>query len=414
MNRFASCLLLSSFLVSISNAEELRYEDLPARIDQSNGRVQGARFTAEAAESRVGHFGRSFLPSVELNLGRESFRRGSAGTLTPSTGWGATARLNLFNGGRDLAEDQVLRSKSELSRFEQILGRQEELSLARMRFWEVLAFDERTRILSEAAAMNEQNAASAERRIRAGIATEADRVEFQLKKVAIEQDLARARADRGIALSRLKVLLGVGDQDLRPIGELTHLHDWEKEFSPGEVNLLPLAQKVEAQAQLAEAVRSVSAKSWLPSLDLYGGFVQPLEREESGTPSDRRETYLGIGLRFDVGSAVKSGVESRAARLERDAATSQARFERSRITEELKSQVTLLRLLHSQLHEADENVKRGESYLKLTRSEYGRGVKNSVDMLNASERYLDYKERRLSLLLDFQATLVQLKASQAR
>jgi outer membrane protein TolC len=68
----------------------------------------------------------------------------------------------------------------------------------------------------------------------------------------------------------------------------------------------------------------------------------------------------------------------------------------------LESELGELRLLHDQIHSAEENVVRAERYYKLTQSEYGRGVKNSPDVLGASEKLFENKLKRLEIIKDFQ------------
>ncbi|OYZ13487.1 MAG: hypothetical protein B7Y39_17580, partial [Bdellovibrio sp. 28-41-41] len=67
----------------------------------------------------------------------------------------------------------------------------------------------------------------------------------------------------------------------------------------------------------------------------------------------------------------------------------------------IENEVAELKLLHSQVHDAEENIVRAEKYYKLTQSEYARGVKNSPDMLSASEKIFEVKNKRLEILKDF-------------
>ena len=43
-------------------------------------------------------------------------------------------------------------------------------------------------------------------------------------------------------------------------------------------------------------------------------------------------------------------------------------------------------------HNAEENIKRAERYYRLTQSEYNRGVKNSPDVLGASQRLFAWQD----------------------
>ena len=61
-----------------------------------------------------------------------------------------------------------------------------------------------------------------------------------------------------------------------------------------------------------------------------------------------------------------------------------------------------LTFLHSQVHAAEENVKRATRYYALTQNEYSCGVKNSPDVVGASDRLLENQLMELRLLRDFQ------------
>jgi outer membrane protein TolC len=68
----------------------------------------------------------------------------------------------------------------------------------------------------------------------------------------------------------------------------------------------------------------------------------------------------------------------------------------------VENEMSELDLLHSQVHLAEENIKLAEKYYKLTESEYSRGVKNSPDVLGASNRLLEIKDKQLQIVRDFQ------------
>ena len=59
-------------------------------------------------------------------------------------------------------------------------------------------------------------------------------------------------------------------------------------------------------------------------------------------------------------------------------------------------------MLDSLVHEAGENIQRSKTYYNLTKSEYRRGVKNSSDMLSATERFIMAKVSKMQIIRDFQ------------
>ena len=72
-----------------------------------------------------------------------------------------------------------------------------------------------------------------------------------------------------------------------------------------------------------------------------------------------------------------------------------------------------MRFLHELIHDADRDVQTAERFVKLTLTEYNRGVKNGPDLLAASERYFEFRQRRTELFRSYyeaQAELLALSA----
>jgi len=125
-------------------------------------------------------------------------------------------------------------------------------------------------------------------------------------------------------------------------------------------------------------------------------------KEDFTDAKDRQETVLGLRLSLSLGEALTSRAEQAALLAEAQAAKAQASFAKRSVENHIHSEMNELKLLHSFVHEADGNIKRAERYYQLTQSEYTRGVKNSPDVLGASEKVFEARKRRLEILRDFQ------------
>ena len=113
---------------------------------------------------------------------------------------------------------------------------------------------------------------------------------------------------------------------------------------------------------------------------------------------------MGIRLSLSLESAIQGNAEATALNSEAQAAKSEAKFMKREVENHIHSEMTELRLLHSLVHEAEENITRANRYYKLTQSEYSRGVKNSPDVLGASEKVFEANKRYLEILKDFQVS----------
>ena len=56
------------------------------------------------------------------------------------------------------------------------------------------------------------------------------------------------------------------------------------------------------------------------------------------------------------------------------------------------------------IRSADQDIKTAENFLKLTESEYARGVKNGPDMLEAVKTYYEFREKRIQYYRDYYST----------
>ncbi len=92
-----------------------------------------------------------------------------------------------------------------------------------------------------------------------------------------------------------------------------------------------------------------------------------------------RETVLDLRLSMNVFDYFNGVRESAALMQEALAAKTEAH-----------SEIAELQFLHSQVHEAEESIKKANTYLKLTLNEYSRGVKNSSDVLGTTEKVCPY------------------------
>jgi outer membrane protein len=181
----------------------------------------------------------------------------------------------------------------------------------------------------------------------------------------------------------------------------------------------PAAQNVEVQALKAVESMGLLRKSqasrwWVPKLDLYSSYGIPsLSDEFARAVRHETEWTLGVALTLDLGDAVDDRIESKARSYEAMAAEKRAAHRAREITAADHEIRHDLKLLHELLHDADKDITKAEMFLRLTESEYSRGVKNGPDLLDALEKYYEFRDRRVTLYREYyeaQAELVALNA----
>jgi outer membrane protein len=258
--------------------------------------------------------------------------------------------------------------------------------------------------ISEAIDRNRLSLEAAKRRLSAGMGSETDRLEFEIHRNALEQDLAHARLEARNHRRELLTLLGlpVNGEFEFPL-RMDHSHKDELLSDSIEPDHHRDIKVLEAQAEVSSLAASRAARWWAPSLDLYGGYWLSNYRERNfDTLSDRLDTAAGVRLSlplFDGGSALS---DSRAKSREAEATRTRAEQTRRELKARLLGAQDELKLLHDLLHGAETAAEQARVYQKGTVSEYTRGLKNSPDVLSANQKLLEAQRRWADLRRDYQ------------
>lgn len=382
---------------------EITSTNLRELLERENPEVSASNQETDAAAERTGSWGRSFLPSIEADAGSENFRSAGQPRKTQPI-YGAEATINLYNGGTDRVEGKIrdLEFEKRQARGKRVLA--DELGKARTRYWELRFLQEKTQLLSETLKINDGNLARANRRIKSGVTTESDRIEFEMKAVDLKRELAETDLATLRARRDLLLLLGLPDEaDVRFPEKMLHDHDFEASLSHSAKDHEFMSKENEISAQQLDLERAKAARAWLPRLDAYALYRQntEMEREYADAP-DRVDSVVGLRLSLSLGGAVEANREKAAKSLEAKAAQLRADRTKREVATQVRGERDELTLLHDQVHDAEENIRRAESYERLTQSEYTRGVKNSPDVLGAAEKLFDMRNKRLEIIRDFQ------------
>lgn len=404
--KLLSLLAASLFLSqewALAESKTITSQNLRELLEAKNAKVRAAQKSKEAAAEKEGYLTRSFLPSLEAYAGQETFKPGRQPQVTEPA-YGAELRVNLFNGGKDQLENRV----RELSTQKRDFGVQrvvaEELEKARTEYWQSLYYREKIALLQVTLEVNKQNLNSADRRIRSGVATESDRVEFEMKAVELSQELSEAKMRQDSHFRNLQVLLGISKTEIGEFTEkLDHEHEYEVDLQHDMKDHEFLIKENEIQAEQNRLLATKEKREWWPKLDAFAAYNQYNERDkEFSNAEDRTESVVGVRISLSASAGLESRREGASLQKEAESSNALAQFQKTEIESHLANEMAELKLMHSQIHDAEENIKRAEKYYRLTQSEYGRGVKNSPDVLGASERLFETRNRRLEIVRDFQ------------
>lgn len=402
--------LLSLMLIpSRAEAVAVPFGEIPRIVMENNQHAQGAAYLRKSAEAGKGVLGRSFLPALEARGGAEAFKTGSQRQREEPFGF-LEARWNVFHGGRNQLEGRIADARSYAVSAEADLTLREEIRKARQGYWNLVALRELVGILEEAVSENRKNQGAAGTRIRAGIATETDRIEFEMHAAELAQELARFRLSAENTERSLAILLGLAEgTPIETPLSVGHEHSDSLLKVPYKEQEHPEVHSVLLRSLEADLESEKLRRWWTPSVDVFGSYgLHTFREREFDARAERMESVVGVQLSVQLFDGFNGRAETQRKALEAEG----LRREHIQASRELKARVegakAELKLTHQLIHESEETLKRSRAYLTRTLDEYRRGVKNSPDVLSASERNFSVRRRFVELRRDYQLARAEL------
>ncbi len=389
----------------------LTYEELPKLVLEKNENVQAARLTAQASEKRTGRLFRSFLPQLSAQIGSEEFKVGSAKSDQQDY-WNVEASINLYRGGRDKIENDIKVSLLEMNKSDYTIEYQTELKEAKQAYWRYIGIRQTIDDKKQGLEKTEVQIKSARKRAGAGVSTAADTVQFELQKITLNQDLRKLQLEQDLMLNKLSVAIGFDEHESLVIkGDFPALplKNFEAESLQIEKQIYVKSLKAKEKAEYLKAKQS--GRWWHPKVDLYSSYGLPsLSEEYSSAIRKDNEWKAGVRLTLDLGQGFDDQNESTARALDAKASALRAAHASREIVaqdHELRHDLTLLSEL---IKESDENLQSSERFLKLTQSEFSRGVKNGPDLIEAFNTYYGYREKRTKLYQEYYLNKIELES----
>jgi len=411
--RLIILLLLFNFQ---SQAVEVTSNNLKTLLEQKNSRILSSKHQIQAAKEREGILMRSFMPSLRLSASQESIKTGISDQFKTQPVYGADATLNLYNGGRDSFESEIRKTNTQLHsvQAEQILNM--ELQKVRSVYWEILYLKNKAQLLNDAVEINKSNTSAATRRIRSGVATNTDQLEFDMEAVNLKRELEFTGIQLNNATNMLYVLLNFdASEKLEFKEELLHEHEIDAMFNKSANNFEFQYKNLELTSELNNLHASKEKRSLLPKIDAFASYYQFNQREKDFVNEDYRDEYaFGLRITLDLPAGLKSNRDAASYYYQAKSAEALAHIQKKEVETHMVNERNELNFLHEQVHNADENIKRAQAYYKATQSEYNRGVKNSPDVLAASQRFYEMKHKRLEIVRDFQVAKGHLMAQMGK
>ena len=406
----SSCLLTTQSYADHPGEGSVTLEDLSREaaannleISQASSRLKGAQFSRKSA------FG-SFLPELSLEGGplRTKFdEERHSGTAAYGK-----AEWNLYRGGIDSAK----RSNAELE--EEYSERQLEITKARVlrevaaAYYELLFLYESLALNEKALSLNAEQAKLARVKRASGYTSEADVIEFELREATLRSDLKQLLQERDERSLELSILLG-RKSNLSLIAVKGHLV--RESRTPKEDAVLkslatnnPAVQEASLALQQRQNDSTMARAGFLPSLNLEAKYGRLANEEKVFRKDNSYSFYLTFKLPLFSGLSTYNDYQSSLSAI----AESDIQLQRNQVaaSASVSKLFSRLKSVRERLDLEEKTLARSEEYYKITVGEYRRGVKNSPDMVGATERLFDARLRNLRYRKEFYLSKLELEA----
>lgn len=359
-------------------------------------------------EKYLSSYGR-FSPKISLEGGPQSTKfadeKSNASSLYGKLEW------NIYNGGAD--ESALEQSKNDLDTQEKILRNiknhlKQEVSKV---YYQLQYLLESISLKEKALELNSQQMKIAKAKNRSGFTSSSDVLEFDLRESTLQSDLVLLNQQLAETNRNLDVLLSrpmdkrTDNQGRQTGRESVKGHLQRESFPLHREQLLEKiltynSQRLQTKTELREleSEKNKTLSQFLPKLDFEAKYGKLANEEKIFDGNSNYSILLRINLPLFSGLEDYNSLKSSNAKI----AASRLKLEQQGLSlaAELDSILAEVTALNARLDLEEKNLERSERYYMLTLEEYRRGVKNSPDMVVASERMIDAKIRNLEYRRD--------------
>ena len=406
--------------ITLAEAVSLAEKNAP-RMVQARGR---SRQSASQVRSGYGAFlpGINFSMSANRRLPSEGARTqtGPGGEIQVlpaepwSFGFNTSANIDVFNGGRRLNELNQAKANQDAAESQEIADRFGTTLDAKQAYFAVLAYREAQIAAQAGIDEAEQQFRAAVARVRAGSSTRSDslRSENQLRNARLT--LIETQNNYAVANATLTRIVGTGYPVTAAAEDTLSLVG----IALGEAQLIELVeagpdvQVAEAEADVAQAGKSIARAAYLPSITAGYSY------RGSGTDSefgfgDNDFSYTGsLGFNLSLPIFDQFGREEQRVRADVAADNAEANLRDTRLAarENLATYLGSYRTAEQRVFAQTATLSTAEEDLRVQQRRYQVGASTLLDLLTSQTAVNDAREALIRARFDQRVAKAQLEA----
>lgn len=395
------------FLLFSASANALvGVQDLETKLFEQSPELSSLQKQVESKEALYSSGFSSYLPSVNAVGGWQQNTTDATATPEKGTIGYLEAQYNIFNGFKDNAILNQKEAELNISKTELLL-KQRELKITLVELAsEMLHLHKLQDILDEEYKAVQNQKLMAQKKEAAGLTGSVDRLEFSVRESELEIERNQITQEHNELHQKFTKLFGsdVADASLQSISfqNIDELTKILKDFDHTK-NL----EYQQAQNALLRATyeKNENRAEFLPKLDLTAS-VGRLTPSEYSTVKYNESRY-GITLTIPLFSGFNTYYKTKSSNLNVSSSTKNL----EQITKNVQADFTILKNKINELAKLfrinDQKLITSQQYFDLTLGEYRRGIKNSPDLVSATERLFNTKKKQVEILKDLEILKVK-------
>lgn len=403
------CFISSAGLADHPGEGSITLEDLSREAIANNLEIQEASArVSTAGYGRKATLG-GFLPELSLEGG--PLRTRLDNEKHSGTALYGKAEWNLFRGGMDKARASQAGLEEELAEQKLEWTKAKVLREVASAFYELQFLHESLALKEKAVALNAEQAKLARVKRASGYTSEADVIEFELREATLRSDIKQLEQEREERSRELAVLLGrkASPAVITVRGHLERAGKVPKEESVAKsiASKNPEAQEASFLLRNRQYEKTIAQAGFLPTLNLEAKYGRLANDEKVFQKENNYSLFLTFNLPLFSGLSTVNGYQAAVS----SAAESESSLQRSQLSASAAASRLFSRLksIRDRLDLEEKTLARSEEYYKITVGEYRRGVKNSPDMVGATERLFEARLRNLQYRRDFNLTRLEIE-----
>ena len=402
-------LFIFIIMVSTFSAHALEgLDELSKNLYQKNQEILSLEKNIESKEALSGSSNSMYYPTLNVVGGWGQNKTDDLSTAQKGYLGYVEGKLNLFRGLKDQSISSQKEIDFQISKLE-LESKKRELRLQLTDIASDMIYLHKIQsTLEEEYKVTQTQKQMAAKKVSAGLTGSVDNLEFELRENEIQIEQKQVFQKHQVVHQKLIKLYGedIADSELVKLA-YSSAENLSKVTDQVKIENTLEYQKVGLSERRAELEKKEIKSDFMPSVDFTYSVGRLTPSEE--VPTKFNESRYAIQLTIPLFSGFETYYKTKAASLSLQSAEKLKFQKRNDINSEfniLKTKMSELSMLF-QINE--KKLVSSQKYFDLTLAEYRRGIKNSPDLVSATERLFSSKKKQYEILKELEITKVKIE-----